>query len=358
MRLKQRIDQKFMDMYQQLPDSMAMPDDMPCRGCGCKLGGDALSAALRDDVERDDAALVTLPASGGNDTTAGSMLVTTDFFSSPFRDAWLTGRVAAIHAASDLYAMGASPFAAEAIVVLPDGDRETQRQMLSDFEAGADRDFERMGARITGGHTITGPRFEVGFTVLGQSTGPALIRKQGLVAGDRLFLTKPLGSGVLMAALMRGQCRRGDYETMIDAMLHGHQTAASIAVGCDVVCGTDVTGFGLLGHLQEMLTDDVQVQLNAEAIPVLPGTLEAVEQGIASTLLPSNRSYLDGVNCSNSTLQDLLLDPQTCGGLLLAVPMARADDFCEQFSVRGESLPAEIGVVEVATADGSRISVR
>lgn len=358
MRLKQRIDQKFMDMYQQLPDQMQMPDDLPCRGCGCKLAGDSLADALDDSAPRDDATVLPLNAVSEAGEAQQSVLVTTDFFSSPFTDAWLTGRVAAVHAASDLYAMGAQPFAAEAIVVLPDGDVATQQRMLSDFQAGAAREFDAMGVAITGGHTITGPRFEVGFTVLGRATTDRLLNKQGLVAGDQLYLTSPLGSGVLMAALMRGQCRHADYQNLIETMLTGNQAAADIAVKSGLRCGTDVTGFGLLGHLQEMLTDDVRVILKADGIPLLPGAREAVTQGIASSLLPANRCFLKGVDCAEGILRDLLLDPQTCGGLLLAVSPSVKDYFLQQFADRGLSAPAAIGTVEAAVDDAPRITVQ
>ena len=356
MKLKQRIDQRFMDKYQRLPDEMAMPDDMPCRGCGCKLGGDVLEAALGTDSEatRDDATVIKV---GSDDFIQNDVLVTTDFFSAPFSDSWLTGRVAAIHSASDLYAMGAAPFAAEAIVVLPDGDQSTQQQILSDFQAGASHEFERMGATITGGHTITGPRWEVGFTVFGRATGKQLFRKQSLAAGDRLFLTKPLGSGVLMAALMRGQCRHSDYQAMIETMLRGNQASAQIAVNSGVTCGTDVTGFGLLGHLQEMLTDKVRAVLQLDAIPLMPGVHQATEQGIASSLLPANQCYLKGVHSGRTESLDLLLDPQTCGGLLLAVPAAKIADFLSRFAEQDLSPPVEIGEVRPVEQGASPITV-
>lgn len=391
MRLKQWIDQRFMDRYQQLPDRMKMPDDMQCRGCGCKLGGDALNAALGAAVDgsRDDATVIRI---GPNVSTGESVLVTTDFFSAPFPDAWLTGRIAAIHAASDIYATGAKPFAAEAIVVLPDGDGVTQQNMLSDFQQGAEREFRLMGATITGGHTITGPRWEVGFTVFGRPTGNHLIRKQGMNPGDQLVLTKPLGSGVLMAAHMRAKCQYSDFESMIGIMLSGNHEAARIAVDLGVVAGTDITGFGLLGHLHEMLTDDVRVTLNGSRIPVMPGAIEAAQHGVTSSLLPSNRCYLRDVDvrgnsglpllpCSKTVRQmsgerpvtaeqipddragrsesvDLLLDPQTCGGLLLAVPGECVTEFQYRFAECGLSEPALIGTVSHAESSAPRIIVK
>lgn len=355
MQLKQHIDQRFVDRYQLLPDQMVVPNDMQCRGCGCKLGGDALEAAIGGDGRVRDDAMVILK--GANDSAKDAVLVTTDFFSAPFPDAWLTGRVTAIHSASDIYAMGALPFAAEAIVVLPDGDEATQQQMLRDFQAGAAQEFEGMGATISGGHTITGPRWEVGFTVFGRPAGKQLVRKHGLAPGDQLFLTKPLGSGILLAALMRGRCPHADYESMIDVLLRGNHDAALIAAQCGVVAGTDVTGFGLLGHLQEMLTDDVRIQLNWSSIPYMPGAREAAGQGIASSLLPANRCYLRGVVSDLTDSLDLLLDPQTCGGLLLAVPATKNTEFRRRFAARNLPEPAEVGVVLSADSGESRIAV-
>ena len=363
MKLKNYIDRKFMDNYQLLPDQMSMPDEMLCRGCGCKLGSNPLAAGLGlPESERDDATIIRgSRPSKSDDRTDGAnsdtILVTTDFFSAPFEDAWLTGRIAAIHAASDLYAMGAAPFAAEAVVVLPEGDSTTQQQMLHDVLAGARREFDHMGAKITGGHTITGPRWEIGFTVFGRPLKQHLFRKQETRAGDRLLLTQPLGSGVLMAAHRRGQCRHTDFRSMLEFMLCGSRLAAEIAVDCGVRGGTDVTGYGLLGHLQEMLAADQSAQLSFDAVPLMPGAQEVADRGIVSTLLPSNRSFLKSVVSERSESLDLFLDPQTCGGLLLSVPNAKVAGLLDRFTAAGLHRPANIGVILAARGDGSRVEV-
>ena len=358
MKLKMSIDQKFMDMYQLLPDTMPMPDDVPCRGCGCKLGADELTAALGDSsAEREDATVIVGPPASTAVDHSDSVLTTTDFFSAPFDDPWLVGRIAAIHAASDLYATGAAPFAAESIVVLPDGDAATQQRMLSDLRAGSALEFDRMGARITGGHTITGPRWEVGFTVFGRPLGKILIRKHGANPGDCLFLTKPLGSGILMAAHMRAQCRHRDYQTLLAVMLNNNHQDARIAVDCRIRAGTDITGFGLLGHLHEMLTDDISARLDFDTIPFLPGAREASTNDISSSLLPSNRSFLNGVTYGDNMPVDLLLDPQTCGGLLVAVPSESADRFVIRYTDHGDQPPVEIGTIERAEKGGPRIVI-
>lgn len=333
MRLKNFIDRRFMDKYQKLADEMSMPDDILCRGCGCKLPATALAAGLGPDRSAPEDATI-LPNSN-HEKVSDQVLVTTDFFSAPFSDAWLNGRVAAIHAASDLFAMGARPFAAESIVVLPEGDETTQQKLLHDLQEGARQQFGRMGATITGGHTITGPRWEVGFTVLGRPMGDRLLQKQGLQSGDHLLLTKPLGSGVLMVALMRAQLRHHEYESMIDAMLLENQRVAELAVELGVIGGTDVTGFGLLGHLQEMLTDQLAATVRYTKVPVLSGVQEAIDRGIASSLLPANRRFLQSVDVSAGLDVSLLLDPQTAGGLLLGVPEEKLQVFEQRMDAMG-----------------------
>ena len=183
MRLKEWIDGRFMDKFQtgaEMNESMAV-EEMQCRGCGCKLGADVLESALSDsDEELDDAAEI------GGDCDF-PLLASTDFFSSPFDDHFLSGRVAALHSASDIVASGALATEALANVVLPEGDRNSQKRALQDFLAGARLEFDAMGASVVGGHTIVGPRMEVGFTVIGKPLGKSLLR-QGQSAGRRSAL--------------------------------------------------------------------------------------------------------------------------------------------------------------------------
>ena len=170
---------------------------------------------------------------------------------------------------------------------------------------------------------------EVGFSVVGKPTG-ALLRKSNLQPGDQLMLTKPIGIGVLLAAHMRASCRAEDYQLLMDAMLAPQSPYAKAAVACSIVAATDVTGFGLGGHLLEMVeASGVNVELRLKDVPVLSGAIAAVEQGIQSSLAPENRQLLDGIDASpevrDSTRFDLLSDPQTCGGLLLGVPDENVD---------------------------------
>lgn len=354
MRLKHHIDTKFMNMYRIQPP-MAMEetanDDglgQQCRGCGCKLGPETLSSALKTDVGQDyeDAAEIA-------SSEQGTLIASTDFFSSPFQDAYLSGRVAALHSASDVIASAGTPTAALANIVLPPGDAAEHRRALSDLLAGARQEFEAMGANLVGGHTIVGPRMEVGFTVIGNSTG-RLIRKGNLQTGDRLYLTKPLGIGLLLAAQMRGECRGKDYVRLVDAMLTRQHPWVAIAKESGITAGTDITGFGLIGHLFEMLqSSGVSAVLQLDSIPVLPGATEAVNAGIQSTLAPANHRIENRIrfdnDCRNHPKFELLFDPQTCGGLLFGVPQQAEDGLITRAAEHGLAAPVRVGMVESDT---------
>ena len=353
-RLKDRIDGRFMNMFRMLydmPDSMAQ---MQCKGCGCKLGADVLESALASlaaknsndgagPVQMDDAAVVPL-------STGGQVVVSTDFFTTPFDDMYLAGRIAALHSASDLIAMGASVTSAVANIVLPEGDAASQRRALDELLQGARHEFQAMNADIVGGHTIVGPRLEVGFTVIGEPLRETMLQKKNLRIGDRMYLTKPLGIGILLAAHMRSQCPASAYDSLIETMLMRQHKLAAIALQFGICAGTDITGFGLAGHLVEMLTaSDVAATLDLSSIPLLPGVDDAFNAGIESTLAPQNRSVERRISATSDqqmTAQyQALFDPQTCGGLLLGVAAAAADDFVA--AVQTNNLPSPVCIGQV-----------
>ena len=365
---KQHIDSRFMQMY-RVPDVAGDSSDvMQCRGCGCKLGSDVLEEVLQSDShstqrsggplvppeQLDDAAVVQL--------AAGSVVASTDFFTSPVADPWLAGRISALHAASDLIAMGATVKAALANVVVPEGSPAGQRDALNDLMAGARLEFEAMGASIVGGHTIVGPRWESGFTVIGEpnSNGP-LLRKNGLQSGDILYLTKPLGIGVLLAAHMRYQCHADAYGTLMKAILQRQHRMVAVAAEHGITAGTDVTGFGLIGHLVEMLSASLcAATVDLEKMPVLPGAPDAVNQGIESTLVPRNLHAECHVEIAatnrNSATYRILFDPQTCGGLLLGVKPELAKRF-EQATAANSITATAIGIVEQNAEDRPPIRI-
>jgi selenide,water dikinase len=355
MRLKNSIDRRFMDKFQSVAAMDQDEDDpMQCRGCGCKLGGDALQSALAGEngteIKLEDAAEI-----GGD--SPHRLIASTDFFSSPMDDAFLSGRVAALHAASDIIATGAKPTDALANVVLPEGDSGTQQRVLRDFLSGSRLEFDAMGASIVGGHTIVGPRMEVGFTVIGQPISGSLMRKENLLAGDRLFLTKPLGIGILLAAHARGLCAAAHFESLVEAMLIRQHDLAQITIDCDIHAGTDVTGFGLAGHLLEMLeTSGAAARVFLDAIPLLPGARETIERGIESSLAPENRRIQTKISARSSQRETaaykVLFDPQTCGGLLLGVAAEKSERLLEAF--RRAKLPAPVCIGDVISPENGR----
>lgn len=356
MHWKERIDGRFMEMFQVQPMQGDEPDAMQCRGCGCKLDTDALAVGL-GDIDSDgpeDAAAIGPSGSG--------LVASTDFFSSPVDDPFLAGRIAAIHSASDIIASGATPTEALANIVVPEGSKGDQQRVLFDLMAGAKREFDRMGATIVGGHTIVGPRMETGFTVIGKMTGRRMIRKRNLKIGDALLLTKPIGVGILLAAQMRSQCRADWYESMVESMLLSQLPYAYIASDLGITAGTDVTGFGLAGHLVEMLTASaVSADLHLDRVPTLPGVEELIGRGIESSLAPGNRIFAKKIEASQaareSTRYEMLFDPQTCGGLLLAVPEDQLDKFRQAARTKNLPEPVDIGRVSSVQKSGPMLRI-
>lgn len=346
MKLKDYIDTKFLKMY-QLDSSMAGEmDDMQCRGCGCKLPGGVLDQSLSVIT----AARETLDDAAAIQIGQQQVLASTDFFTSPVEDPYLAGRIAALHSASDLIATGATIKAALANVVVPSGPMHAQQQGLTELLAGARREFETLNAQVVGGHTIVGSRWEIGFTVIGQPAAEGvLLQKSGLRPGDRLLLTKPLGIGILLAAKARQQCAARHYDELIRCMLEQQLSIAETAVEVGCTAATDVTGFGLAGHLLEMLdASGTDAELQLDAIPLLPGVAEAITEGIESSLFADNYQIANGIQADSAARQratwKALFDPQTCGGLLLALPAQKADALCQRFAAQGRII-ADVGFV-------------
>lgn len=358
-KLKNYIDSRFMDKYQDyrpMPTLMPEPPTQPssamrCAGCGSKVGGAVLAKVLaRLDVppsehvllgleSPDDAAIVQPPQ-------GRPVVATVDFFPAFVDDPYLVGRVAALNALSDVFAVGARPLVAMAIASIPVGPSRQQEQLLYELLAGGLRELRRAGATLVGGHTIEAEQLTIGYSMLADA-GPARPRlKSGLRPGDYLVLTKPLGTGILLAAHMRGQCKAAWMETLVRWLLQSNQQAAELAHKFDLPAVTDVTGFGLAGHLLEMLrASDVAAELNLSSVPLLPGVAELLRAGVESTLAPANRAAESeiedrrdnkartkaaAVDCpacsSEEAAYAALFDPQTSGGLLLGVPAEDAHE--------------------------------
>jgi selenide,water dikinase len=335
-RLKDRIDGKFMDMYQDYtpgmesaPASGIRPTQMRCAGCGGKVGASILSRALaRLDIPRNEHVLLGLDAPDDaaliQPTPHTAIAATVDFFQAPLDDPYLVGRMAALHAASDVLAKGARPFAALAMATIPPGPERKQEQLLYELLAGGLHELKAMGATLAGGHTIEGSSITVGFTILAEQAADTVRAKGKLRDGDVLILTKPLGVGVLLAAHMQSRCKAEWYGPLIETMLQSNVPAAALFDEFGVAAATDITGFGLAGHLLEMLRPaNLAAELFWEDIKMLPGTDELLREGLESTLAPSNRQVEsevdDGPALSLLPTYSVIFDPQTCGGLLIGV---------------------------------------
>jgi selenide,water dikinase len=352
-RWKDWIDRRFMRRFgefaamaevAQAPQPLAIPLDeseqtqaisaiaMRCGGCGAKVGATVLARALadvhpieRDDVliglhAPDDAAVLRVPP--------GRALVhTVDFFRAFIDDPWIFGRIAANHALGDIFAMGGEAQSATAIATVPPGLESKVEDTVFQMMAGAVEVLNAAGCALVGGHTGEGRELALGFAINGliDERLDGVLRKGGMRAGDALILTKPLGTGTLFAAHMRLQARG----RWIDAALESMQRSNRAAVPCLIAHGatacTDVTGFGLLGHLVEMTRPSaVDAEIDLAALPLLDGAAQTAAAGILSSLQPANvrlrralRNQAEAVAHPN---YPLLFDPQTAGGLLASVP--------------------------------------
>ena len=338
-KLKDYIDRKFMRMYQSY-EPMAMPTqhsagpelpEMRCRGCGGKAGAGVLTAAL-EQLAKDSPSPESHSALSGPEDAAmlkpdvtQADLVSVDFFQAFMDDPWLVGRVAALNSLSDIWAMGARPFGAMAMVQVEEGSPRQQTELLYQVLSGAVHEFSKSEVELLGGHTTEASELTVGFTILGSLDGGKPLKKKGLKPGHLLILTKPLGTGVLLAGIPQALTRGEWVDSMLASMLKSNQLAASLARQHGCVALTDVTGFGLAGHLLEMLdASQATAALSLSKIPLLPGFVELAEAGVESTLAPANRELAARMTWNSDELATApqataLCDPQTSGGLLIAV---------------------------------------
>jgi selenide,water dikinase len=372
-RWKDHIDRKFMARFEKLP--MPMPhrvqDSLPevrqtaaqgvCGGCGAKVGADALDAVLqqlgRDYPQHcigagDDAAAI--PTSPG-----AAIFQSVDVVRELVSDLWQMGRIAALHALSDLYACGVRPTSAMAIVTLPYAGSALLERELYQLLAGALHEFAAADCQLIGGHSMQGSELAIGFVVNGvpMSRDGKLLPKVGVKTGDQLLLTKALGTGTLFAAHMQLAADGRDISAAIASMLYSNGRAAELAMAHGSHACTDITGFGLLGHLLEMLAGKHGARISLTQLPLLPGALELSRAGIVSTMHAANvRSaghYAQHPAAADDDLRTpMLFDPQTSGGLLIAVPAARAQALSDALLEHGYPEARVIGeVIERGTAN-------
>ena len=372
---KDWIDRRWMQQYRELPsmsdkqvsnlDRRLADQDtlkeisaiaMRCGGCGAKVGANVLSRAIadlkpaaRDDIliglhEPDDAAVVEVPP--------GKVMVhTVDYFRSFIDDPFIFGQIAANHALSDVFAMGAEAQSALAIATVPFAIESKVEDMLRELMAGAMVVLNDANAALVGGHTSEGAELALGFAVNGIADREQILRKGGMQDGDVLVLTKPLGTGTLFAADMQHKAKGRWIEAAVKSMIQSNRLAAATLYAQGATACTDVTGFGLLGHLVEMIKPSgVDVEIELAALPVIDGALETVAMGILSSLQPANlrlrRAIANIEEAATSPLYPLIFDPQTSGGLLASLPAQNIDTCLQELIKLGYHQAAVVGRVK------------
>ncbi len=362
---KNRIDTKFMRMFHELPKMRELPMPNPvtegvseelqhhhkplCAGCGSKIGPGTLGEALaalpatpREDVltgPGDDAAVLAV---GG-----AKQVITTDHLRAFTLDAGLLARITAVHALGDIWAMGAKPQAALASVILPRMAQPLQARSMAEVMEAAGEVFGTAGAAIVGGHSTMGAEMTLGFTITGLLNGEP-ITNAGAKPGDALILTRPLGTGTLLAAEMGGRADGRHVAAMFEVMATPQGDAAEILRGAHAM--TDVTGFGLAGHLMAICeASDVAAEISPDALPLYDGALALAEAGERSSIYEANAAATPVFGIAGG-LGALLHDPQTSGGLLAAVAADEADALVEQLQKAGHKA-ARIGQIIAGDAD-------
>ncbi|MEY3520896.1 MAG: Selenide, water dikinase, partial [Pseudomonadota bacterium] len=337
---------------------------MRCGGCGAKVGASVLSRALgqlqpvdRPDVliglhSPDDAAVVRVPP-------GMAVVQTVDFFRAFIDDPYLFGKVAANHALGDIFAMGAEPQTATAVVTVPPGLERKVEDLLTQMMSGAIEVLNAAGCALVGGHTGEGAELALGFAINGliDENMNSVMRKGGMQPGDVLLLTKPMGTGTLFAAHARYAAKGRWIAAALQSMVLSNQTGAKILHHYGATACTDLTGFGLLGHLVEMTRPSgVDAELTMSTLPLLDGAVDCVQAGIVSSLQPANvrlrRALRNADEFINDPRYPLLFDPQTAGGLLASVPAALAAACVQALKAAGYPHTAIIGRI---TAQGEAI---
>ena len=379
-RWKDHIDRQFMDKFATFPEmasqgsmAQAAPSSsqldlnaqeslqaisaiaMRCGGCGAKVGANVLTRALgqlqmlqRDDVliglhDPDDAAVVRVPP--------GKALVqSVDFFRAFVDDPYLFGKVAANHALGDIFAMGAEPQTATAIATVPPGLEAKVEDLLFQMMTGAVEVLNAAGCALVGGHTGEGSELALGFAINGliDENLAGITRKGGMRPGDVLLLTKPIGTGTLFAAHARAAAKGRWIDAALQSMVVSNRLGAQCLREFGATACTDLTGFGLLGHLVEMTKPSgVDAEIVLSALPLLDGAEEMVAAGIVSSLQSANVRLRRAIKNQEAFVAHprypLIFDPQTAGGLLASVPAESAVQCVAALRALGYGQTAIIG---------------
>lgn len=370
-RWKDWIDQRFVQKYSQLPvmtepslqtlDTQAALSESPhapirCAGCAAKLSSGSLGrvigelkpcthpAILSSLQSTEDASIIQIDSQR-------VLLQSVDYLQSFINDPYIFARIATNHCLSDIHAMGATAHSALAIVGLPHGAAPIMEDQLRQIMSACTEVLNAHDTALLGGHTSEADTLSFGLSINAFAHPEKLLRKTGMRAGDVLIVTKALGTGVLFAADMRHRARHRWISNALQQMQRSNQSAAHAFVAHQANACTDVTGFGLLGHLREMMTGDAcSVSLQLSALPVLDGACECLNAGLHSSLHQDNALNADlivnAAQYQNEARMKLLFDPQTAGGLLAAVPEHLAQACLEALHQAGDTEAVCIGQVQ------------
>lgn len=366
---KDHIDQKFMDRFRHLPEMKSEPlperalgvdealGDKPlCGGCGAKVGPDTLKCAVegasglsRPDVISsigDDAAVL--------DFGTSRQVLSVDHLRSFDNDPWRMARIATVHALGDIWAMGAAPQSVLVSVTLERMNDALQARTLVEIMDGVRSISESAGAAIVGGHTSLGAETTIGLTVTGTLPSEQIaITLEGAKSGDKLILTRPIGSGTLLAAEMAGKARGADIIALLGELQRPQGPAARVL--SDAHAMTDVTGFGLGGHLLALCkASGVGATIDLNSIPLFHGAADLSEQGVRSSIFAENAKSASAFENLHGVPGDLLFDPQTSGGLLAAVD----SDSAEGLNLKLASLGYTSAIIGEITANAGTITCR
>ncbi len=376
-RWKDRIDRRFVERFRALTEDGAPAPGFPemrppgtanaagtqameCGGCAAKLGPIELARALARLPSGPVDAEVVLGLEAADDVAAlrrpdgGLLLATIDAFRAFADDPWLVGRVAAVNAASDVFAKGGRPRHALALVSVPERDPVRAEETLHQVLAGVRAALDPLGVSLVGGHTTVGSELFVGLTVLGElAPGEPPLALGAARPGEDLVLTKALGTGVVLAADMRGLARGAWLESAIASMLRPNAEAARVARAAGAGGATDVSGFGLAGHLAELArASGLVAELRLAALPALAGAPELLARGVRSTFHAQNARSRAALGVDAAAERDpafpLLFDPQTSGGLLFGAPADRSADALRSLHEAGDPRAAVIGRLRAA----------
>jgi len=315
------------------------PGDLEQALCGMEIPADPnVLAGIRGS---EDAGVYRL-----TDTTA--LVQTIDFFTPIVDDPRIFGRVAAANSLSDVYAMGARPLTAMNVVCFP--IKKLGIQMLRAILQGGLEILAEAGVALLGGHSVEDDEPKYGLAVTGLVHPDRIMKNSSLQPGDRLILTKAIGTGIIATAFKGGVASPESVDVMVRSMSFLNKTASEVAVNFDVRACTDVTGFGLAGHLVEMArASSCSLRLDSTSVPILADALEAASMGLIPAGAHANRNFFGTWITLASTLslerQDLMFDPQTSGGLVLGIRADRSAALRESLISAGVEIAAEIGEV-------------